>query len=98
MGSVIITFSISNKKISKPNQRVKSQMPLTQDSQTTFKPNLTCICLSARARNIMSNPNEIPCTTNLEKKSTKKVISLHLKDFLSLAITQNGEKLFQQLL
>ena len=36
-------------------------MPPTQDSQTTFKPNLTCILLSARARYIMSNPDEIPC-------------------------------------
>ena len=33
-----------------PNQRVISQMPLTQDSQTTFKPNLTYIFLSTRAK------------------------------------------------
>ena len=31
-------------------------------------------------------------TANLGKKSTKKVSSLHLQDFLSLAITQNGKK------
>ena len=36
-------------------------MPPTQNSQTTFKPNLTCIFLSARARYIMSNPDETPC-------------------------------------
>ena len=32
-------------------------------------------------------------TANLAKKSTKKVSSLHLQDFLSLAITQNGKKI-----
>ena len=32
-----------------------------QDSQTTFKPNLTCIFLSARARYFVSNPNGGPC-------------------------------------
>ena len=37
-------------------------MPPTQDFQTTFKLNLTCIFLSARTRYIMSNPDEIPCT------------------------------------
>ena len=31
-------------------------------------------------------------TANLVKKSTKKVSSLHLQYFLSLAITQNGKK------
>ena len=36
-------------------------MPPTQNSHSTFKPNLTCIFLSARARYIMSNPDEIPC-------------------------------------
>ena len=36
-------------------------MHLTQDSQITFKPNLTCIFLSARARYIISNPDGRPC-------------------------------------
>ena len=49
-----------------PNQRVISQMPLTQDSQTTFKPILTCIFLSAKARYIMSNPDETPCRLPFE--------------------------------
>jgi hypothetical protein len=40
-------------------------MPPTQDSQTTFKPNLTCIFLSARARYIMSNPDETPCKRSI---------------------------------
>ena len=39
----------------------KGHMPPTQDSQTNFKPNLICMFLSARARYIMSNPDEIPC-------------------------------------
>ena len=37
-------------------------MPPTEDSQTTFKPNLTCIFLSARTRYIISIPNGGPCT------------------------------------
>ena len=44
-----------------PNQRVIGQMPPTQDPQTTFKPNLTCIFLSARARYIKSKPDGRPC-------------------------------------
>ena len=36
-------------------------MPPNQDSQTTFKPNLTCIFLSARARYFVSNPDGGPC-------------------------------------
>ena len=36
-------------------------MPPTQDSKTTFKPNLTCIFLPTRARYIMSNPDGWPC-------------------------------------
>ena len=36
-------------------------MPPHQDSQTTFKPNLTCIFLSARTRYIISIPNGGPC-------------------------------------
>ena len=47
-----------------PNQRVISQMPPTQDSQTTFKPNLTWIFLSLRARYIMSKPVGRPCTSS----------------------------------
>ena len=35
-------------------------MPPTQDSQTTLKPNLTYIFLSARARCIISNPDGDP--------------------------------------
>ena len=45
-----------------PNQRIITQMPPTQDSQTTFKPNLTCIFLFPRTRYIMSIPNGWPCT------------------------------------
>ena len=37
-------------------------MPFTQDSQATFKPNLTCILLSDRTRYIISNPDGRPCT------------------------------------
>ena len=40
-------------------------MPLTQDSQTTFKPNLTTILASARARYIISNPDGRPCSMYL---------------------------------
>ena len=83
MGSVIITFSISNKKISKPNQRVKSQMPLTQDSQTTFKPNLTCICLSPRARYVMPNPDETPC------KCFGPTLGYQSSEFMILAFHDN---------
>ena len=36
-------------------------MPPTQDSQNTFKPNLTCTLLSARAWYIISNPDGRPC-------------------------------------
>ena len=36
-------------------------MPPTQDPQTTFKPNLTCVLLSARTRYIISFPNGGPC-------------------------------------
>ena len=36
-------------------------MPPNQDSQTTFKPSLTCIFLSARTRCIISIPNGGPC-------------------------------------
>ena len=39
-------------------------MPPTQDPQTTFKPNLTCILLSARTRYIISIPNGGPCSLN----------------------------------
>merc|ERR1712051_1149713 len=42
----------------------KSNSP-TQDSPTTFKPNLTCIFLSTRARYIISNPSGGPCRTTL---------------------------------
>ena len=38
------------------------KIPQSQDSQTTFKPNLTCIFLSTRARYIVSNLDERPCT------------------------------------
>ena len=37
-------------------------MPPTQDPQTTFKPKLTCIFLSARTRYNISIPNGWPCT------------------------------------
>ena len=44
-----------------PNERVIGQIPTTQDSQTTFKPNLTSIFLSARARYFRSKPDGRPC-------------------------------------
>ena len=44
-----------------PNQRVIGQIHTTQNSQATFKQNLTCIFLSARARYIRSNPDRKPC-------------------------------------
>ena len=52
-------------------------MPPTQDSQTTFKPNLTCIFLSARAKYIVSNPDGRPCRVvgryeNLKLASSNK--------------------------
>ena len=48
-----------------PNQRVIHQIPTSQDSQTTFKLNLTCIFISARARYFVSKPNGWPCTLSL---------------------------------
>ena len=39
-------------------------MPPTQDPQTTFKPNLTCIFQSARTRYIISIPNGGPCKSD----------------------------------
>ena len=39
------------------------QMSTTQDSQTTFKLNLTCIFLSTRARYFVSKPSGWPCST-----------------------------------
>ena len=47
-------------------------MPPTQDSQTSFKPNLTCIFLSARY--IISNPDGGPCTACL---LMTKILLLH---------------------
>ena len=38
-----------------------SQIPPTQDSQSTFKPNLTYIFLPARTRYIIPNPDGGPC-------------------------------------
>ena len=40
---------------------VIGQIPTNQDSPTTFKPNRTCIFLSARARYIRSKPDGRPC-------------------------------------
>ena len=40
----------------------------TQDTQTTFKPNLTCIFLSARNRYIISIPNGWPCMLIFSQK------------------------------
>ena len=37
------------------------QIPTSQNPPTTFKPNLTCIFLSARARYIRSKPDGRPC-------------------------------------
>ena len=38
------------------------QMSTTQDAQTTFKLNLTCIILSTRAIYFLSNPSGWPCS------------------------------------
>ena len=48
-------------------------MPPTQDSKTTFKPNLTWIFLSLRARYIMSKPVGRPCNS---VKSMVKISSI----------------------
>ena len=64
---------------------VISQMPPTQDSQTTFKPNLTCTFLSARARYIISKPDGRPC-----RKSTQTYVQEpHLIGFLFVSEKTN---------
>jgi predicted nucleic acid-binding Zn ribbon protein len=54
----------------------KSNAPysLRIHSQTTFTPNLNCIFLSARARYIMSYPDERPCTQMI--KSPSKIVQI----------------------
>ena len=51
-------------------------MPPNQDSQTTFKPNLTCIFLSARTRYIISIPNGGPCMHTLHTAQIHKLRGL----------------------
>ena len=82
-----------------PNQRVISQMPLTQDSQTTFIPNLTWIFLSLRAKYIMSKPVGRPCIyISFKKLRLKTVImrcwtGLYLNWFKSYDTKRSGIKI-----
>ena len=60
-------------------------MPLTQDSQTTFKLNLTCIFLSTRTRYIMSNPDETPC----RGEGGSKILKMCLRNIWMISCTRN---------
>ena len=62
-------------------------MPPTQDSHTTFKPNLTCIFLSARARYIITNPDEIPCSQNC-KLELELSMGIHYSTILEATLYQ----------
>ena len=73
-------------------------MPLTQDSQTTFKPNLTTILVSARARYIISNPDGRPCSiikiciTSASSNSTTKVTLPQVLMSMSLQMLPSKKK------
>ena len=69
-------------------------MPPNQDSQTTFKPNLTCIFLSARTRYIISIPNGGPCMyEKVQKEDFLKKDSRELNFFLVLGSYESPEGL-----
>ena len=61
-------------------------MPPTQDPQTTYKPNLTCILLSARTRYIISIPNGGPCMHTLHTAQIHKLRGLSKVKLISLLI------------
>ena len=69
------------------------QMPPTQNSQTTFKPNLTCIFLSVRARYIISKPDGRPCTFFFRERLTPTaILQLENNSFFN-ALSRNWDNL-----
>ena len=68
-------------------------MPPTQDPQTTYKPNLTCILLSARTRYIISIPNGGPCISSEHNKN--KSYKCPICDVV-FAVYSNGKVIYLQ--
>ena len=63
-------------------------MPPIQDSQTTFKPNLTCLLLSIRASYIISNPDGRPCTYTVKGFAVRPNLAKfwHLQEHVEIEI------------